>query len=347
MSAQVTLPAPNTNPNQRVATLLDEVIDQKSANTQKALDGRVNINEAVMIGGDLFSMGYLAFQGAQIVKPALAAIPAIAIATLACGCIAGAINIGVAIISMKEGFQALKNGDTKLALRLFLDFFGLFGIGTIMILASLALRVAALSAVGTFFGANPWLLPVLFFIISIPILVEISNRIYNIQMGKDLASQLNGDLNQLIHGKDPNNPFHFQSLLESQETDLEVRNEIARRFEQLQADMGVEAASEALKLIRLQMLQEDTKEQLQKFKEKIAEWNRAQYVRMFQQVLYAAAFGVSMGTLNPSMNTAAVNGTQTFAMTAANAIPLYMDTFWPFKRNTPIVVPHVIETGKV
>lgn len=353
MSAQINLPASSLSfplrqrdnsvqqdPEQRVANLMKEVIEEKKANAQRALEGRVNINEAVLIGGDLFSMGYLAFQGAQIVKPALATIQAIATITLACGCIAGAINIGVAIISMKEGIQALQNGDTKLALRLFLDFFGLLAIGSIMILASLAVRVAALGAVSTFFGANPWLLPLLFFLISIPIIIEISNRIRNIVSGSDLASYLNSGLDGLIYGK---TPLQLQPLFNQELSDLEVRNELARKIELLQADMGVEAALEFFELIRLHLQKENTDQQMQKTKEKIREWNRAQYVRMFQQFLYTSAFVVSMGMLNPKLNTAAVNGAQTFAMAAANAIPLYMDTFWPFKRNTPIVVPHVIQ----
>lgn len=344
MSAQAINPDPSPP---RIANLMQEVIDEKSAHAQNALAGRVNANEAILIGGDLFSMGYLAFQGAQIVKPALAANGGIALATLSCGVIAGVINIGVSIISLKEGIQAWQNGDEKLALRLFLDFATFAAIGAIMILASLALRVAALGAVGAFFGANPWLLPVLFFINAIPIIIEIANRIKNIHANTDLASYLNSDLHNLIKGKDPKNPFHLQTLLERDESDRELKNELARRMEVLQADMGVEAAIETFKLLRLHLLEEDTEEQMSLVKEKVAEWNRAQYVRMFQQVLYAVAFGVSMGALSPALNTPAVNGAQTFAMSGANAIPLYMDVFWPFKRNTPIVVPHVIEMGKV
>ncbi len=311
---------------------MQEVIDAKAAKAQVACSNRVNLNEAVMIGGDLFSMGYLAFQGIQIAKPSLAAIPAIALATLTCGVLAGAINIGVAIISMKEGLQALRNGDTKLALRLFLDFFGLFGIGVTMILASLALRVAALSAIGAFFTANSWLLPVLFFVISIPILVEVSSRIHNIYLGKDLASQISNK---------PKGIVDELKLLSNTSDDTEIKNTLARKMEVFQANMGVEAALEVFRWMRLQRLEQNAEQQWAKVREKIAEWNRAQYVRLFQQVLYAVAFVVSMGTLAPRLNTPVVNGTETFAMAAANAIPLYMDTFWPFRRNTPIVVPHV------
>ncbi len=322
---------------------MQTAIDRKEANVSKALKGRVNVNEAVMIGGDLFSMGYMAFQGAQVVKPSLALIPAIGITTLTCGVIAGVINIGVALISLKEALQASKNGDMNLALRLFLDFLGLFAIGSIMILASLAIRVATLGALGVFFEANPWLLPVLFFIISIPILLEISNRIHNIRCGKDLAAQLNRNLDELIYSQDQESPFHIDFDL----SDKETYNRLAKNIEKLQANMGVEAAIETFKLLRLHILNEATEKQFQIVKGKVAKWNRAQYVRMFQQILYAAAFGVSMAALTPKINIPAVNGTETFAMAAANAIPLYMDIFWPFRRNTPIVVPHVMDMEMV
>lgn len=323
-----------------IAGVIQQVIAQKEANVQRALKGRANVSEAVMIGGDLFSMGYLGFQGVQIIKPSLSKISAVGITTLACGCFAGAINIGVALISLKEAIQAYKNGDTKLALRLFLDFFGLFSIGAVMILTSLAIKVAALAALGAFFAANPWLLPVLFFIITIPMIIEIGYRIKNITENKDLASELIGRLNQ---GKE--DPFYLKSFLDAAKcgpnSHLFIQTSLIGIMEEFQAEMGVDAALEMFRLMRQVLLKESTEEQLARVKKKIAEWNRAQYVRMFQQILYAAAFGVSMAALKPSINIPAVNAAESFAMAGANAIPFYMDTFWPFKRNTPIVVPIV------
>ncbi len=338
-----------TEAETRVARLMQTVIEQKEEKVRTALKGRVNADEAILIGGDLFSMGYLAFQGAQIIKPSLTAIPGIAIATLACGIIAGTINLWVSYICAKQGLQAWENGDMMRAARLFLDCIGLFGIGTIMILASLALRVTALGAVSSFFATYPWLMPTLFFLISLPLIWEVGRYIYRAQMGKDLAAQLlNGNLNTLIHSQAEEKeieekPFHLQSLL-GQAKDGLIQDQLARRMEVLQADMGVEAALEAFKLLRLQLLKEETAEQMVKFKEKVHEWNRSQYVRMLQQVLYTAAFGVSVAAARcPSFNTPTVNGAETFAMVGGNAIPLYMDTFWPFKRNTTLVVPHVRE----
>jgi len=339
----IQLAPPLEKGNARVTHLMQQMINQKDAYVQSSLKNRWNATEAVQIGGDLFSMGYLAFQGIQIAKPSLASIPAIATATLVCGVAAGAINMGVAIVCLKEGIQASKNGDKKLAARLYIDFVCLLGIGIIMMLSSLAMRIAALGAITAFFTANPWLLPVLFFALSLPIILEIANRLKNIWTNKDLASHLKtDDLPKLVQGTDSTNPFHLQPLIDMAQRGVEepfIKRSLSEKMEQLQADMGVEAAIESFKLMVLLLKKEEAKEQHQKTMKKIAEWNHAQYVRAAQQVLYTAAFGVSMAALSPRINTPPVNATQTFAMAGANAIPLYMDSFWPFKRNTPIVVP--------
>ncbi len=331
--------------NKKVASLMLQVIDQKTKYMESALKNRLNPAEIVQVGGDFFSMGYLAFQGAQIIRPSLSSIPWVATASLVCGVVAGAINIGVAFVCLKEGIQASKNGDKELATRLYIDFVALLGIGIIMIFTALATRVVALSAIGAFFTANPWLLPILFFALSVPLFFELGKRIQNIWQKTDFGSQLNTkDLSKLIDGEEEKNPFHLKPLLKMAEqkvADPFIKTRLSLKMEQLQSNMGVEAAIETFKLMRKLVLKEETENQLKLAKERVSEWNRAQYVRLLQQTLYTAAFGVSMAALAPKINIPPVTATQTFAMTGANAIPLYMDANWPFKRNTPIVVPMV------
>ncbi len=339
-------PAANQEVEDRVAALMQQVIDQKQELVDSTLKNRINVSEAVQIGGDLFSMGYLAFQGAQIIRPSIASIPAVAFSSLVCGVIAGAINIGVAFVCLKEGIQASKNGDTKLATRLYMDFACLLAIGLIMMLASIAVRVVALGALTAFFTANPWLLPVVFFILSIPIIIEVAGRIKNIWQKKDLGSEVTtaADLPKLIQGADQGNPFHLKPLIDMAKNGVNdplIKAALSEKMEQFQANMGVEAALETFRLLKQILKREEIEEQLEKTKKKITEWNKAQWVRMVQQILYTAAFGVSLAALSPRINIPAVNGGQTFAMSAANAIPLYMDIFWPFKRNTPIVIPKI------
>ncbi|MES2274203.1 MAG: hypothetical protein V4487_08430 [Chlamydiota bacterium] len=331
---------------------MGSIIGKKEEKMAIALNNKWERYNPILIGGDLFTTGYLAFEGVQAIVPSLAAIGAISIATLVCGEIAGAINIGVAYQSGKECIQAFKNGDKLLGSRLFLDCIFLIGIGLVMILASLALKVTALAGVGLFFSANPWFLPLLFFIITLPLLSEIGIRIKNIATHQDLASKLRLDAVQK-HLTSPqinweqlfaewNDPNDLDIFNES-DTEQQIGEKISSRMEKFQADMGVSAAVEALKLQHMLMKKDRNRalEQLEKVKKEITDWNRAQYVRLFQQCLYIFSFVLSMAGIPLKSIGNTLNATQDFSMAAANGIPLYMDTFWAFKRNTPMVVPKV------
>jgi hypothetical protein len=82
---------------------------------------------------------------------------------------------------------------------------------------------------------------------------------------------------------------------------------------------------------------------LVKAKEEIKAWNTVQHVRMFQQILYALSFIASMVVLSPGLGSSAttITATQQFAMSAANLIPLIIDSMMQFLRNPPSVVPKV------
>ncbi len=331
----------------KVAEAAQKVLDAKKGHVKTALDNKWERYNPILIGGDFFSVGYLAFQGVQSLVPSVQQIAAIAIAGLVCGVIAGAINVGVGLISLKEAIQAFHNGDRVLGLRLLLDFFCWTSIGVVMILASLAIKVTALAAIGAFFAAHPWVLPVLFFVATIPLLVELGYRIQQVFASKDLGSKLNlNELETLLKAAAPDwekinrlNPFNLKGL----EKKSEELQSLSGKMEELQADMGVEAAVEVFELLKLIQEKNEIKalEQIKTAKQKIEEWNRSLYLRMFQQILYFVGFIVSMAALAPNVNAGLLNGTQSFFLVGANAIPLYMDGFWPFRRNTPMVVPKV------
>ncbi len=342
----------------RVAQAMQKVLVAKQAHVKAALDDKWQRYNPVFIGGDLFTFGYLAFQGIQSLKPSLQTIPAIGAATLACGCVAGVIWIGVGLVSLKEAMQAFRNNDKVLGLRLMLDSICCTAIGVVMVLASLAIKVSALAGIGAFFAANPWFLPVLFFVITIPLLLELSYRLNNIAASKDLASKLKlNELETLLQAKEldwkkidqlyvgTESPFNLNPLEtcgEKQQIQM-----LSQKMEEFQADMGVDAAVEVFELLK-HIEKRNRKEALEHLaiaKKRIKEWNQSLYLRMFQQILYLVGFGISMGTLGaPAKTVNLLNGTQSFFLVGANIIPLYMDTFWPFKRNTPIVVPKVEES---
>ena len=269
-------------------------------------------------------------------------------ATAVCGVIGGVINVGVGLCSLKESIQAFRNGDKLLGIRLALDAFCLTGIGLIMILVSLGSYIGPLHGISMALTSNTWVLPVIFFVITIPLIIEITIRVKKIVGHKDMASK-----------------FQFKEISNECQKEIiewglikdrlkwfikgtETKAELAAKMEELQAEMGVSCALNFFKLFEA-VHQEDKEAALRvlpKIEKKVKEWNSAQWVRLAQQALYIVAFVVSMGALCPKVPAPVLNGGCSFGLAAANAIPLYMDSFWPFKRNTPIVVPKVDTSQK-
>ncbi len=329
-----------------ISSLVRRVIDSKESHINQAKDNKWDRYNPILIGGDLFTMAYLTFQG--VTACAHISLPFVAVATLVCGVVAGVITVGVAFVSLKESIQAFHNGDFKLGFRLLLDFIGLLGIGAIMILTPLAAKIAALGCLATFFAAYPWVLPLLFFVITIPLLLEIGSRVANIYLEKDLAADLkleklfdllNKDIvywHQISLLYENKNPFHFE---------IEDAKDLIERMEILQSGIGVTAAVEAFKLFEslLEQNREAALLHFQKLHHEISDWNGKQHVRLLQQVLFVFAFILSMAGLFIRPSPTLYGPIENFMMAAANAIPLYMDTFWPFERNTTLVVPKVEE----
>lgn len=342
------------NTGQTTAALAQKIIAAKEQNVEKALSNKWVVYDPVLIGGDFFTTAYLGLEGVISVFTT----PGLAMAASVCGIVGGLINIGVAFSCLREAIPALKAGDTLLGGRLLCDFIFCLAIGVVMILASIA-QFGVLAGVGAFFAANPWLLPVLFFVITIPIIYEVSKRVFAIKTGADIASQIH--LPQL--------KTHLQNLAQiPPEAQMRKWNEIFTEFaspqhpfylsgapspsemnqkmERFQAGMGVKAALSAHKLMLslLQMNSQEALKQLPELEKEIAEWNFAQNVRLTQQILYIFSFALSMIALPLKSIGAVLNSIDNGFMAGANGIPLYMDTFWPFKRNTPIVVAPAILT---
>ncbi len=290
-------------------------------------------------------MGFMGFQGVRALLPTLSKVAAVTMATFICGEVAGVINIGVGIVSLKEAIQALHNGDKLLGVRLLLDGIFLMLIGIGMILISTGLKAVALGAVTAFFVANPWVLPLLFFIITIPLMIEISKRVIDIWSGNDLASKLPLEEIKVELLSDELVWDNITNLLKDTPFDLQELSPagLSDKMETFQADMGVSAAIEAFKFLEALFKKEKAGalDELEKLKKKITAWNKAQHVRLSQQILYIVSFILSMLVFCPKVPKRSLNALVNFSMAGANAIPLYMDVFWPFKRNTTLVVPKV------
>ncbi len=326
-------------------SLVGQVIEGKEANKQEKLANTFERYHPGMIGGDALTSAYTGFTGVQYFAPSLQALSWVGWMTSCVGEVGGAINVWVAYQEFKEAYTAYRNGDMLNMWKMVLDafFFGLIGI--LMIIVSLAVKVAALGAVGAFFAANPWILPVLFFVITIPLITEIGIRVLNIATHKDLAAQLDlAAFKQVIGDQENQDKWLQSSPLRSLLSEDASLQQVSDMMETFQADMGVDAALEVFRLFELLLQhQEEAQllEQLEKAQQKIKEWHQAQYVRLVQQIFYVVAFILSMGALTPGASARIINGTTNMAMSIANLIPLGMDIFWPFKRNVPMVVPKV------
>ncbi len=345
-----------SSPN--IKSAVSRAIILKEENIQKALENRTALftrpktvgkdellsagKEGLLIGGDLFNMLYLGFQGGITIAHASSA--AIAWTTLALGCTGGIISIFISFVCLHEAIREFSNGNTQLGARLLLNFFIVFGIGIVMGLTALGAKVAALGILSTFFAAHPWVLPLLFLLLTLTTVRETISRL-NQDLVADLkleelrkalnrADQLSQDeWNQifLLYGK--NDPFNSNHV---------SNEDLIEGMIKLDNEMGVKAGLEALKLFEC-LLNEDkyaALKQCEKLEEAIADWNIKQWIRLAQQVLYIIAFGLSMGILRLSPASALFWGSiQNFSMAGANLIPLFVDILCPLERNCSLAVP--------
>jgi hypothetical protein len=337
----------------KVQSAIEQVLAAKIENRRKKLSTYWSVSNLTMIFGDLFCTASLGLQGAISLSPAIASIAGVALTNVGCGIIGGAINIGVAGVCLNEAIQCFKNGDVKKGAQLAADTVGLAILGAIMILSSLAVIVGALGGVGAFITSNPWILPVIFFLLTLPTMIDVSRRVIAIWSKKDVASQINSkeieqklkqdeiDWGHSLLSCSGSHPFNLTQIKASESSSLKLLSE---KMEILQADMGVDAAIEAFRLMKA-LNNHDKKAALKalkafnKFKKS---WYLAQHVRLVQQLFFSGSFVASMVGACGSFSHRTVElitAGQNFGLSMANLIPLYMDTFWPFKRNVPMVVP--------
>lgn len=319
---------------------LKTIIETKEAEINRIRENRWDIGEVILVGGDYFSWGYLGMQTALIWKKSLENHLPFGLSFSACGIAAGVINMAVAGIEIFQAIQTLKNnnwswkGDAgEQAKRLLLDALIFFLIGVVMCLVSIsskAFEIGALAAVGAFFTKFSWILPILYFIAAIPTIKELSYKYLKIQKGEDFGTKIAKEEGSCLKiEEDPNNPLSLEDALENW----------SRLTETLQAEIGVEAAVEVLKLKQMEFQKADTSTQKQRVNNEIREWRKALKLRGIQQAAYAlgaVSGGISsIGAASKNL-TIVSDGLDAFA----NAEAAYLDTRskYLFKRNVLKVV---------
>lgn len=168
--------------------IMNEVLLKKKVN--KKTVSKWELLDPSLILGDIFTSGYLIFQTVLSFKPAWQAISAIGIATGVLGIVAGVVNIAVSWPSLREGLRCMKAGDKLTGTRLLIDAVLGVALGAVLILASLSMFVACMAGVGAFFTAFPWILPLIFLLISAPIMYELGVRVHRIWTKQNPGTQL-------------------------------------------------------------------------------------------------------------------------------------------------------------
>jgi len=168
--------------------LMQSYLQAKDDNRTKALKNRGGAEDIIVVGNDIATTGFLVFEGIKAINPASQSLFGVFLATTLCGVIGGLINFGEGIVGIKEAIEAFRCGDTKLAWRQLISAIFTILIGAAMILEALA----PILGIG-FFAANPWVLPIVFFLGILPVFKEVFERSMKILRGKDYGSQLQLD----------------------------------------------------------------------------------------------------------------------------------------------------------
>lgn len=316
-----------------------QLIEAKEKNIQEmtSLSSRIqNKDEWILCGGDFFTMGYLFFEMLIELTPHLSKDPSVQALSVSFGIVGGIINILVGLISLKSAWIELEAGRTKIAARLFLDAFGLTAIGLIMTIMSLSYYTALFGGVTALFASNPWLLPTLFFLINLPVLLEVLERCTWIIVQKDPATLY-------LKNEKPFFDLNLGNLnIESKEEMFKILLEKNHeRLEKLQGEIGAEAALAWFQL----RLEKDLGFSIgidpltAIFEKKNLEWKQAQFVRLLQMLCCLAAFSLTCMT---GIKISNIQAMITLLEMLTNLIPLYMDLFWPLKRNTHLPIPGLL-----
>ena len=303
--------------------------------------------DASLIGGDIFNSLYLSFQGIRSILAVSSTHLSSGVAsTLACaslvlGIAAGAINIGVGLLCLADGIHKLKAGDKLSGIRLLIDGALSISIGIVMILAQAAF-------VG-FFAAHPYILAILFAIMTLPLLYECSKRCLQIFRDQDVASQFfkalgttrsNPNITQgNIKWKELSSLFPELEKAKTRPKDAEQL--ICDLMQRLEAEIGVRAGKELLDLVsRLGKGEANLDDQ--KLRKEVRRWNVIQSVRLLQQIIYILATPFSLvSSFTQGTASLACDSAQSMLLAVANFIPLILDLKVPDGRNVPVAIDPV------
>lgn len=299
---------------------------------------------------DFFNAAFIIFTTMKIALPKISSLAPVAIASTAFGFVGSALNLIVGIVTIREALQCFRNGDKAKGIRLLICGLGLIGLGIFMGLTSLT-AVVSMGGLAAFFAANPWIMPILFLVVMLPLLHEVLRDFVAICRKQDPYSKMQLKQMQELLEKDIVNWKEMRKCLEESELNIEMIQKegnatkaLVDRVERLQSQMGPEGAVNAMKVFKT-ILEEDKAEaiaQIKSLHSKAKAWKRVQYIRLIQQIFFIGSFILSIVALkSPKARIfeAVDNGLALGGM----GIPLVVDGYFPLLRNVPIIVPALKE----
>lgn len=194
---------PATTDSTPITDIATEVLTSKRENffdIQKGFWGKLRKYDPGLIGGDIFTAGYLGVQFASDLG-----VQGLGLTSCVMGSIAGLITVYVGSRDLFEGVKTLqklnKSPDAtsvaKLkAARLILVGISEIVLGLFFIIAPLIKYLAPYLGISAFLIANPWLLSLLFVIPTILMFIDMGTLTYKLITKSTLAQQLNQALSE-------------------------------------------------------------------------------------------------------------------------------------------------------
>lgn len=183
---------------QKIGDATQVVFKEKNNNKNASISGLkgtvVERFSPVILGNDIFTLGFTGLTAATNFLPSLASNPAITSVMSVCGVVSGGIMTFSGIMDLKAGIEKLKNGDKEGYGKLLVAT-GITEIilGLVLIAYSLLLIFAPHAAITQWIATNPWLLASLFLAPAVFTLTELGRKGYKAATNKDFFGTLQID----------------------------------------------------------------------------------------------------------------------------------------------------------
>ena len=338
----------------------------------------IKLKTFTFVMGDVFSFGFLILKAIKELNSCLNNSGGASALTI-CGVIGGAFTAIVGFCDIYSGIETLRKKDItpeekQLGWRLLLCGISEVLLGAFMITIAI---IDPNSAIGMFFSDHKYMTSLIFLVPTLFFGWELVPKCWHLMRRETLAQQLHDD--DLVNLKNKTeldheglvmlknwrkifydkllNPVRIENGETKKSPDIYNQDDMIIIMNKLESSIQTEAASAAFDLytttmildsLAVEKLSVDTFNQEAqteiinraiKLDSKLSEWVTTQWVKISIQLAYLGSFVASMSTLSSTSDEpdAIVN----IGLAVANLLPLYLDAFKHFLRNTPVVIKEI------